>query len=516
MSANPEDKSSWSEIFKYLPSLRQMVSCFVCGNIAFRPQGPDHNVCLHFVCESCKGGKMRLKPSCSWCKDHDAFVDNKRVSLLINCFKRLCLYISSSSLGRELINATVNGHGNEADKVLKIIEEVGNFEDEITLTPPPQKMPKISKLLSQHVKPKQSSDLIFKPSTSNKSRSRSSQQRNKSITQVKRGRPSSVAKSIATATVKARSNVAHHVKRLKKKALSTQVKKTSPGTISFARRRHINKSQTLNSSSYLISNRPHRERNGKYSIGQLWRETFLEEDHRDVLYPDSGIEVGNSSDQDQCIQPSSLEPLQDKSELERTNKEIEVSHKETRSHSLHHPNSKNVTVTFENAVTSSTDVNTNDKDNAENKPRLMLTISKKAMAHYPNSRRGMRSTINSAFVVRKKPKTSELPLSRHNINKKERALVSRQTHSRNSKSKTAIDICKCARFKQPNHLTCFGQKCPCYSEKRACVECLCNGCKNPLRVSPDSAPPLMRFVRETADVSAHNRSMPRLSPIPKV
>ncbi|RUS83433.1 hypothetical protein EGW08_008805, partial [Elysia chlorotica] len=131
MSADPEDKSSWGEIFKYLPSLRQMVSCCVCGNIAFRPQGPDHNVCLHFVCEGCKGGKMRLKPSCSWCKDHDSFVENKRASLLINCFKRLCLYISSSNLGREISNSSMNGHGSEADRILKIIEEVGNFEDEI-------------------------------------------------------------------------------------------------------------------------------------------------------------------------------------------------------------------------------------------------------------------------------------------------------------------------------------------------------------------------------------------------
>ncbi|GFS23353.1 male-specific lethal 2-like protein [Elysia marginata] len=514
MNAKPKDKSSWQEIFRYLPTLRQMVSCCVCGNVALRPQGPNHNVCLHFVCEACKGGKMRLKPSCGWCKDQDSFVENKRARALINCFKRLCLYISSSDLGREILNASENGQSGEAaDKVLKIIEEVGNFEDEITLTPPPPKMPKISKLVSNGFKPKASTTaLISKASTS------------RSSPIMKRGRPPAMSSSMVTAQIRPKSNVAHHVKRLKKKALNTQAKKAlntqskkaSPGNISFPRKNRFNKSPTSNSPNFLITNRPHREKNGKYSIGQLWRETFLEEEHRDVIYPDSGIEVGNASDHDQCPQPSLVEPSQGNSKPESTNNVTEIPHKETRSQAIHLSKSKDVadTVTAKSEVCNAVEGSVNDEDNEENKPRLMLMISKKAIATHPSARRGMRSSITSAFVARKKSKTSELPLSRHNINKKGRALVSRQT--RNVKPKTDNGVaCRCARFKQPNQLTCFGQKCPCYSEKRACVECLCNGCKNPLHVMPDTAPPLMRFIRDSSDMASQNRSMPRLSPIPR-
>ncbi|GFO49895.1 male-specific lethal 2-like protein [Plakobranchus ocellatus] len=515
MSADPDDKSSWSEIFKYLPSLRQMLSCCVCGNVAFRPHGPDHNVCLHFVCEGCKGGKMRLKPSCSWCKDQDSFVENKRIRVLINCFKRLCLYISSSHLGQEIEKASVNGHGSEADRVLKIIEEVGNFEDEISLTPAPSKVPKVPKLVSQPLKytPPSSTDLVTASTSS------SMQQNFKKGPKVKRGRPPAISKSLVSSQVRSRTNMAQHVKRLKKKALNTQVKKAS-ANISFSRKRHLNKAHALNESSYLISNRPHRDRSGKYSIGQLWRETFLEEEHQDTVYPDSGIEVGNSSDQDQGPQSLSSVSVQEQSKIEPAVNVTDIPFKETRSHG--HPltqlNVKNISA--ENAVTSSTDV-TATNENARNKPRLMLTITKRAMVNYPSARRGMRSSAETSFVVKKNSKNSsfsppDLSLSKHINNKKGRGIASRQRQSRNIKPKVTTDICKCARFKQPNQLTCFGQKCPCYSEKRACVNCLCNGCKNPLRVSPDSAPPLMRFIRESADVPSHNRSMPRLSPIPKV
>lgn len=451
MSANAEDKSSWHEIFKYLPSLRQMVSCCVCGKIAYRPQGPDHNVCLHFVCEGCKGGKMRLKPSCGWCKDHEAFVENKKVRILINCFKRLCLFISSSALGHEILNASVNGQRNEADKILKILEEVGSFEDDMTLTPPLSKLPNISKRVSKGSNPS------FKGSASSRK------------PDGKRGRPPSLPKSKISAQIRPKSNVANHVKRLKKKALKGNIKKASPGKISFPKKSRFNKSPISNPSNFLISNRPHRERNGNYSIGQLWRETFLEEDQRDVVYPDSGIEVGNSSDQDQNPQILSLEPTQAKDVPESKNNMAEICHKETRSQATHNSKSKHVSVTIENQndTLNDVDVSSNDRDNVENKPRLMLMISKKAKISHPTARRGMRSSMSSAFIAPKKNKSSDVPLLKHNFKKKGQALVSRQT-------------------------------------------------RNVLQVSPDSAPPLMRFIRESSDSATHNRSMPRLSPIPRV
>jgi hypothetical protein len=41
--------------------------------------------------------------------------------------------------------------------------------------------------------------------------------------------------------------------------------------------------------------------------------------------------------------------------------------------------------------------------------------------------------------------------------------------------------CRCGTTAKPGLLTCFGQRCPCYVEAKACVECRCRGCRNPHR-----------------------------------
>lgn len=39
--------------------------------------------------------------------------------------------------------------------------------------------------------------------------------------------------------------------------------------------------------------------------------------------------------------------------------------------------------------------------------------------------------------------------------------------------------CKCGRATQnPSVLTCRGQRCPCYSNRKACLDCICRGCQN--------------------------------------
>uniref|UniRef100_A0A7N8YMV5 E3 ubiquitin-protein ligase MSL2 n=1 Tax=Mastacembelus armatus TaxID=205130 RepID=A0A7N8YMV5_9TELE len=39
--------------------------------------------------------------------------------------------------------------------------------------------------------------------------------------------------------------------------------------------------------------------------------------------------------------------------------------------------------------------------------------------------------------------------------------------------------CKCGRSTQnPSVLTCRGQRCPCYSNRKACLDCICRGCQN--------------------------------------
>ncbi|KAH3813557.1 E3 ubiquitin-protein ligase MSL2-like [Dreissena polymorpha] len=109
MLANPENPESLSELRRLLPCLRQALGCYVCFNVLDRPMGPNHNVCKHFVCQNCVGGKMRLKPSCSWCKDQWLFVPNPLLKVLVTCYKKLCYYIHLSHLGLVLCNSNANG-----------------------------------------------------------------------------------------------------------------------------------------------------------------------------------------------------------------------------------------------------------------------------------------------------------------------------------------------------------------------------------------------------------------------
>lgn len=40
--------------------------------------------------------------------------------------------------------------------------------------------------------------------------------------------------------------------------------------------------------------------------------------------------------------------------------------------------------------------------------------------------------------------------------------------------------CRCGNATStPGKLTCFGQRCPCYTEQKPCDRCKCRGCRNP-------------------------------------
>lgn len=46
-----------------------------------------------------------MKPSCSWCKDYEQFEENKQLSILVNCYKKLCEYITQTPLAQDIKQA---------------------------------------------------------------------------------------------------------------------------------------------------------------------------------------------------------------------------------------------------------------------------------------------------------------------------------------------------------------------------------------------------------------------------
>ncbi|XP_053629053.1 E3 ubiquitin-protein ligase MSL2-like [Cherax quadricarinatus] len=109
MQADPENRDSWTELYKLLPYLRQSLSCTVCGKLLSEPYTPTETSCQHHVCRKCLGGKKRLKPSCSWCKDYSMYVDNVQIKLVLQCYRKLCEYIKFTPIYCKLCSIYSNG-----------------------------------------------------------------------------------------------------------------------------------------------------------------------------------------------------------------------------------------------------------------------------------------------------------------------------------------------------------------------------------------------------------------------
>ncbi|XP_070538330.1 LOW QUALITY PROTEIN: E3 ubiquitin-protein ligase MSL2-like [Ptychodera flava] len=112
LQANVDDPTSWSDLYRLLPYLRQSLSCCVCTSLIVDPMGPTDSTCQHHVCRSCLGGKMRLRPSCSWCKDYNKFEENKQLAVLLPCFKKLCEFIADTPIAKNLAATTNGGFSN--------------------------------------------------------------------------------------------------------------------------------------------------------------------------------------------------------------------------------------------------------------------------------------------------------------------------------------------------------------------------------------------------------------------
>ena len=178
IAADFADRETWSDLYRYLPYLRQSLSCFVCRNLVLKPLAPGHKNCFHFVCEKCKGGRMKLKPQCSWCKNYHNFQEQTQLRVLVLCFCKLCEYIHNTPIGADLRSLSTNG---ETNNLVKIIQEALDFHDDFQipdlLLPPPFLPPKLTETKSSTIpsmptdqSPSTSSSAIVSTGPSSKSK----------------------------------------------------------------------------------------------------------------------------------------------------------------------------------------------------------------------------------------------------------------------------------------------------------------------------------------------------------
>lgn len=55
--------------------------------------------------------------------------------------------------------------------------------------------------------------------------------------------------------------------------------------------------------------------------------------------------------------------------------------------------------------------------------------------------------------------------------------------------------CRCGNATAaPGKLTCCGQRCPCYVDSKACIDCKCRGCRNPHYVDGHKKVKTLKFL----------------------
>jgi hypothetical protein len=74
--------------------------------------------------------------------------------------------------------------------------------------------------------------------------------------------------------------------------------------------------------------------------------------------------------------------------------------------------------------------------------------------------------------------TQQIPIVTASPTLQQQQLAANQLHSLNSNEKRRG--CRCGNATAaPGKLTCCGQRCPCYVDSKACIDCKCRGCRNP-------------------------------------
>lgn len=140
LQADVDDPNSWTDLYRLVPYLRQSLSCTVCSNLLIEPHTPTETNCQHHVCRGCRGGRKKLKPSCGWCKDYDKYVENVQLRILLQCYKKLCEYLTNTNIYRSLIlSVSSNKTSSNAPTIgvtslMELIQEGSGFKDEFKST----------------------------------------------------------------------------------------------------------------------------------------------------------------------------------------------------------------------------------------------------------------------------------------------------------------------------------------------------------------------------------------------
>ena len=134
LNSDPENPNTWQDLYRLIPYLRNSVTCVVCGNLLVDPMTPSAANCQHHLCRKCEGGRKRIKPACQLCKDCDSYRENCQLRTLLQCYKRMCCMLMSSTIYKCLDQSSRNhaavGVERGAGNLISLVREGAAFHDE--------------------------------------------------------------------------------------------------------------------------------------------------------------------------------------------------------------------------------------------------------------------------------------------------------------------------------------------------------------------------------------------------
>ncbi|KAM8953670.1 E3 ubiquitin-protein ligase MSL2 [Pelodytes ibericus] len=485
LNYQPGDPQASTEICRMLPFFRQALACCACGNLLEDPIAPANSTCQHYVCKQCKGKKMMMKPSCSWCKDYEQFEENKQLSILVGCYKKLCEYITQTPLAEDILNTVECS----ADILAFLPEEPTPEEEQETISEPPSPLCPSHSPLPSNTEPAMETESNFcqipqeKPDLEKEC-------------SVVNGLPNCNGLSEAELTVNIPSpespgpmHLCCTAVDIKTEDLSgtleTVCDPVSTSELCSAGLDICGYNDDLKSSDPLL-----------LSMEEVLQslETVSSAEVSDCDLHHSLESTSNGTFLDLCTQPLTHTVLLSDSHVPShgisctaaTLKMVKTNRKRSRSES---DSEKVLPLPISSIILGPTLVSPTPmliaRDN-RNFLQPMVTVPNGG-----NSSKISKTILLSNKTLKKNPEHG--PKKTHPKSKppllKTKDKVKEKFPSNNvvpgSPTKTVYKKpqekkgCKCGRATQnPSVLTCRGQRCPCYSNRKACLDCICRGCQN--------------------------------------
>ncbi|XP_055058152.2 E3 ubiquitin-protein ligase MSL2a [Misgurnus anguillicaudatus] len=433
MQCDPQNPETCAELFNVLAFFRDSLSCLVCGNLLQDPIAPKNSFCQHYVCEGCRGKKMSLKPSCSWCKDWDQFEENKQLQILTDCYRSLCEYVSVC-ITNEQSTSGVKGY----PEVKKLLEEVlGVKEEEEESSVFDAQSPARDTLDASHIKMEASSP--------------------ECTADVEESGSDDVTDNLLT---------------------QTELETHEPAVVNV--NEPLNTTE-LETDAVNVTN----SNVGQVTVVENPESESVSRDHCNAQQHKPGVPCGQTNTVTEPCQQSPGQPQTGMTCLAAPHRKVRVSRKRSRSESDSEmlqplpiaslmqgppvaPTTPPKAPCEHKAPSSPTAVVTNGGILKVNKAMLDLTKNIQVNTDAGNKKVQPKSKV---AVTKSKGKTKDRMLPASMLAGQPTKVVYKKTQEKKG--------CKCGRATQnPSVLTCRGQRCPCYSNRKACLDCICRGCQN--------------------------------------